>query len=307
MVTCDISVIVPGRLKTEYRYDPIERTYKTETERVPTQKRSELRVITEGTYKQNGNSIHIEISAYEIEATIKGNQMEGYVTLAVESNQKALWMATRISAESNNSAASNVKESLPPNVIREANGKLRPADGYRWVNTQDPKDLRVELVPRASESEQPTGDIDKERRAIELLKKASHLAYQGNYREAIESYTMVIRLAPNKYEAYLGRAYSKYSINDYRGAIADYDQIIRPFTDREAEIEADIKAIKATYDGLKRALILGQRGYDIYAVAYRNRGLLKEMLGDKVGACDDLRKACELFDGDCKDYNNLCK
>lgn len=34
-----------------------------------------------------------------------------------------------------------------PDVVRGANGRLRPASGYVWVDANDPKDLRVRLMP----------------------------------------------------------------------------------------------------------------------------------------------------------------
>jgi hypothetical protein len=38
-------------------------------------------------------------------------------------------------------------ENSYPNVIKDADGNLRPADGFRWINPDDPKDFRVERKP----------------------------------------------------------------------------------------------------------------------------------------------------------------
>jgi hypothetical protein len=37
--------------------------------------------------------------------------------------------------------------SAPPNTVRTSDGNLRPAEGYRWVNANNPKDIRVEWTP----------------------------------------------------------------------------------------------------------------------------------------------------------------
>jgi len=37
-----------------------------------------------------------------------------------------------------------------PNVVWSKNGKFRPADGYCWVNEDDPKDCRVQRVQISS-------------------------------------------------------------------------------------------------------------------------------------------------------------
>lgn len=157
---------VTGQWKTQY-YSPTIRSVSDLT----------------GTYKQNGNSIRLELPDYFINATIKGNRINGDITNK-ESNAKVKWAAERISggnktnSTNNNSASaatitglstesgdnssnnsspsaatitglstSNAEDSGYPNVMRNADGTLRPAGGYRWVNPKDPKDFRVERIP----------------------------------------------------------------------------------------------------------------------------------------------------------------
>jgi hypothetical protein len=139
-VTCDVNVIVDGKLKTESKYDPIERVYKLTPVYVPSHKEPLLRTVKNGTYKQTGNSVHIIIPfAYKIDATVKGNQISGEVILVLDSDQKVPWVARRVSGESSRLSASDHSGSLPPAVTRAPGGGLRPPYagqyGGRWITT----------------------------------------------------------------------------------------------------------------------------------------------------------------------------
>ena len=134
-------------MRASGQWDPVRKTYRYKPAYVPSHRIIGLGGHREGIYKQNDNSIQIEIASYKVKATIKGNQMSGIVTLVLESNQKVRWVARRISGRSNSSSASAAGRTPHANVIRGSDGKLRPADGYRWVNGDDPKDFRVEIIP----------------------------------------------------------------------------------------------------------------------------------------------------------------
>ena len=107
-------------------------------------------------------------------------------------------------------------------------------------------------------------------------KTAEHYFEQGNakdnlqdYRGAIEDYNKAIKINPQYAEAYYNRGNAKDDLEDYRGAIEDFN-----------------KAIK----------IIPQD-----AGAFYNRGVAKYKLGDKSGACLDWSKAGEL--GEMKAYD----
>lgn len=51
-----------------------------------------------------------------------------------------------LSAQPSTAAAAATRP-LPPHVVRNAGGKLLPASGYQWLNSADPEDLRVQLMP----------------------------------------------------------------------------------------------------------------------------------------------------------------
>ena len=52
-----------------------------------------------------------------------------------------------------NSGNSSGRNSSHPNTVRNSDGTLRAADGYQWVNPEDPKDFRVKPKPGLIESE----------------------------------------------------------------------------------------------------------------------------------------------------------
>ena len=97
-VSCSVIVTAASKVKDEQYYDPISRRLKYRKILIPRQTlTTENRV---GTYEQNGNSVRIELYAYEIEATVEGNRMEGELTLKLESNQRTRWVGRRITGES---------------------------------------------------------------------------------------------------------------------------------------------------------------------------------------------------------------
>ncbi len=93
-----------------------------------------------GTFKVEGKSIYLYFPNETVIATISDNQMKG-VSFQNGTNKKEEWLIERFISENN----SNNENSLHPNLVRGVNGKLSPANGYQWVNPNDPKDLRVEI------------------------------------------------------------------------------------------------------------------------------------------------------------------
>jgi tetratricopeptide (TPR) repeat protein len=163
-------------------------------------------------------------------------------------------------------------------------------------------------VPNESNSEasgnrnSPTVKESFRRAAEDSLKKAQDFQQQEKYREAVKEYTSAIFFNPNYTEAYFGRGNSKFALKDYRGALADYNQCIQ----RYLALEAEDKARKAK----------GRTGinFDLLAIkadaelAYYNRGVAKEILDDRVGACEDFRSSCRMGNSDgCKASKKACK
>ncbi len=120
----------------------------------------------------------------------------------------------------------------------------------------------------------------------DALKEKSEAFYNRgiNYRklkknkEAISDYTSAIKIRPNYVKAYNNRAVAKMSIQDFKGAIADCNQVIK------------------IDNGLS----------ENSGMAYFNRGLAKISLDD-ISGCDDLLKAKSLGQSISQEMLNICK
>ena len=84
-----------------------------------------------------------------------------------------------------------------------------------------------------------------------------------DYRGAVADYTKVIKIDPNRADAYYFRGLVKWDLEDYRGEIADLTKAIDIETSNEAK-------------------------------AYFLRGIAKNVLGQLDSGCLDLSKAGEL-------------
>lgn len=96
-VSCTVFGTASSKMTYEQTYDPIRRRSEPKPVRLPPSTLSEE--IRVGTYKQNGNSVQIDLPAYEIDATVRGNSMTGNITFKLEFSQKTRWVAERITGE----------------------------------------------------------------------------------------------------------------------------------------------------------------------------------------------------------------
>jgi len=108
--------------------------------------------------------------------------------------------------------------------------------------------------------------------------RALNKRYLNNYKEAINDYTLAIKLRPDYYKAYNNRGYVKLLMEDYSGAITDFTMTIK-------------------YDNSNT---------DFSNMAFGNRGIAKISLGQD--GCSDLKKAIELGNKNViKIFSEYCK
>jgi len=92
------------------------------------------------------------------------------------------------------------------------------------------------------------------------------------------------------------RGIEKYKLQDYKGAIADFNKsILINFRNGYAyNNRGTVKAALHDYEGAiadyNSSIIINP----YFADAYLNRGVVKNTLGDKNGACFDFKKSLEL-------------
>ena len=84
------------------------------------------------------------------------------------------------------------------------------------------------------------------------INQAKKMESEGNYLEAIDLYTEVIEMNPWNTQSLFGRGYIKYAfLDDYIGAITDFDQVIRiePYHDLAYLTRANSKSCLKDNEG----------------------------------------------------------
>jgi tetratricopeptide (TPR) repeat protein len=122
---------------------------------------------------------------------------------------------------------------------------------------------------------------------VELLNDARSLKSQGKYRESLEKFNLAIEIESNDCKVFLERGEVRANLQDYRGAIADYNQF---FKIGEYFLKQSNMKHKGYTDNDVQVLVFSMN----IAKAYFNRGIAKNKLGDSIEACKDIRKSCEL-------------
>jgi len=133
-----------------------------------------------------------------------------------------------------------------------------------------------------------------------LFNKGAEAVKKNNYNEAIKWYSIFIEIYPDPDQytvvAYYNRGTIKSNLNDYMGAISDFNKaiLINPYFENAYFSRGFSKSklgdnLNAIQDYNKTIEINPS-----HAEAYYNRGVLKYNLGDKYGACLDWSKAGEL-------------
>lgn len=119
-IDCNVIPTASSKIKNEQYYDQMTRRIKYKQVFIPRKMFPiEHRI---GTYTQNGSSVQIELSAYEIKAKIKANNMLGEVTLKLESNQETRWIAKLLDGENERSSSERqVSKEIKPLKADEFN------------------------------------------------------------------------------------------------------------------------------------------------------------------------------------------
>ena len=133
-------------------------------------------------------------------------------------------------------------------------------------------------------------------KSIELSAEGDKKRYfYDDHKSAIEDYTESLKFNSKNTYALFSRAYSKSELKDYEGAVEDLNQLlaIDPSNGTalynraraNANLKRNISAIKDYSKAISKKIELQH--------SYFNRGILKELIGDAKGACDDWGKGIE--------------
>ncbi|MBE9116110.1 tetratricopeptide repeat protein [Lusitaniella coriacea LEGE 07157] len=120
---------------------------------------------------------------------------------------------------------------------------------------------------------------------------------QQNYAEAVEAFSEVIRLEPNNWRPYLGRAIAYRRQGDHQNAVKDYDETLRLNPENITAYSGRGIAKRRLGDnqGAIADYTAAIRRDENYGQAYYNRGLSKLDLNDRQGALEDFRRAAAIY------------
>ena len=118
----------------------------------------------------------------------------------------------------------------------------------------------------------------------------------GDYADAIEDYTIAIRLKPDYADAYLNRGATKAILGQNLAAIVDYDKAIhfKPDYADAYSLRGNVKFQLGDYADAIEDYTIAIRLKPDYADAYSLRGLVKAALGKYLDAIADYDKAIHL-------------
>jgi tetratricopeptide (TPR) repeat protein len=145
---------------------------------------------------------------------------------------------------------------------------------------------------------------------IKLLESSQEKSKNNNLNGAISDYSRMIQLTTSdmprdiKSYPYFMRANGKVLLNDYRGAISDYDKAIE-FDPLNAEAysyranaKRTIEDFSGAIDDFNKLILIEPKNSD----AYFFRGLCKRNLNDFKGAIEDYDKSIDIEPKNAKSY-----
>jgi tetratricopeptide (TPR) repeat protein len=127
---------------------------------------------------------------------------------------------------------------------------------------------------------------------LQAMNKLRNLDYRG----AIADFDRVIRINPQYADAYVGRGNARADLGDKQGAIADYNEAIRlnPQYAIAFHNRGNVRSALGDKQGAIQDYNEAIRINPQYADAYVNRGVARSDLGDRQGAIADYTEAIRL-------------
>jgi tetratricopeptide (TPR) repeat protein len=182
----------------------------------------------------------------------------------------------------------------------EAASKDVSNDNDDTYSTHPKRSKRVEAIDRGynkAKNQKAVSNIDYSRSAEQYYKEGNDFFEQMLYMEAIDKYTLALKINPNFAFAYCNRGTAKIKIEDY-SALDDYNEAIRIAPDLAVayRCRGAAKYTLRDYSGslkdLSQGIELDPNNAD--ASTYYNRGCAKFNLKDYYGALADYTQAIQL-------------
>ncbi len=131
----------------------------------------------------------------------------------------------------------------------------------------------------------------------------------GDYIGAIEDFTTAISQDPGLDLAYNNRGYAYYQLGELDSAVVDFRNAldVNPaFMEARVNISSVLSKQGANEEAIE-ALNGIINDYPEVGSLYLNRGLIKELIGDVIGACEDWSLAFDLGQEEAAEYLKECK
>ncbi len=144
--------------------------------------------------------------------------------------------------------------------------------------------------------------------ALAYNNRGSVKILMGDYMGAIEDYSKALELDPELAIALNNRGYARYFTEDKEGALLDLNAAITSGTNL-ASAKLNKASLLAKQGQMIPALQLLDETLQEHpdeALLYLNRGLVRELTGDLVGACEDWHQAIALGAEEARDFINEC-
>ena len=129
-----------------------------------------------------------------------------------------------------------------------------------------------------------------------LIKRGIAFRSIGKHKQAINDFSQAIAINQNSFNAYFYRGNTKSDLTKYKSAIDDYDKAIAI---NPQLINAYLSKGKAQmnlllYEEAIQTINLAIKIDSSYGLAFNDRGIIKERMNNKTGACSDWQKAVNL-------------
>lgn len=144
--------------------------------------------------------------------------------------------------------------------------------------------------------------------ALAFNNRGSVKILMGDYSGAIEDYSMALELDPELVIALNNRGYARYFTDDKEGALHDFNAAITsgiPLASAKLN-KASLLAKQGQMVPALQLLDLTLQENPDEAMLYLNRGLVRELTGDLVGACEDWHQAIALGAEEAREFINEC-
>lgn len=166
----------------------------------------------------------------------------------------------------------------------------------RAARTRSTSAVKTENKPQSSQT-QPTNVSDTVQKAEEFLNQGFYKAKEENYKGAIADFNQALEINPNDAQAYHNRGIARFKLGETQGSIEDFTQALRLNPDYAEAYVGRGNAYCKLRDNqgaiIDYTQILRLSPND--AKTYYNRGVAYSKVGDKQRAIEDYQKALKLF------------